>query len=74
MTHNMGNFDRGLRTFVVAPVAIVLAVLAGAGSVLGIILFVVVGIMLATSAVGFCPLYRALGLNTCGTPRHHVHG
>ena len=51
-----------------------LAVLAGAGSVLGIILFVVVGIMLATSAVGFCPLYRALGLNTCGTPRHHVHG
>ena len=66
MSRNMSNLDRGLRTFVVAPVAIVIAALVGAGSVLGILLFAVAAIMLATSAIGFCPLYTPLHVDTRG--------
>ena len=44
MTGNMNRVDRGLRAFLVAPAAI----------------------MLATSAVGFCPLYALLHINTRG--------
>ena len=66
MSRNMSNLDRGLRSFVVAPVAIVIAVLVGAGSVLGIVLFAVAAVMLATSAVGFCPLYTLLHIDTRG--------
>ena len=74
---NMGTLDRGLRAFVVAPVAIVVAFFLGAGTVGGVILFVVAGIMLATSATGFCPNYTLLGIST--HPRlhrvgHHLRG
>ena len=72
MTRNMSNLDRGLRALVVAPVAIVLAIVVGAGSIGGILLFALAAIMLATSAVGFCPLYALLHLNTRGrTPLPH---
>ena len=66
MSRNMSNLDRGLRTFVVAPVAIVIAVLIGAGSITGIVLLAVAAIMLATSAIGFCPLYTLLHIDTRG--------
>jgi DUF2892 family protein len=66
MPRNMSNLDRGLRGFVVAPVAIVLATVAGAGSIGGIVLFALAAIMLGTSAVGFCPLYRLLHIDTRG--------
>jgi Protein of unknown function (DUF2892) len=72
MSRNMSNLDRGLRSFVVAPIAIVVAVLIGAGSIGGIVLFALAAIMLATSAVGFCPLYTLFRLNTRGrTPLPH---
>ena len=78
MTRNMGALDRGLRTFVVAPVAIVVAFIVGAGTVGGVILFVVAGIMLASSAVGFCPTYTVVGISTYprGVHRvgHHLRG
>jgi hypothetical protein len=63
---NMSNLDRGLRSFLIAPLAIVLAIIVGAGSIVGILLFVLAAIMLATSAVGFCPLYRLLHIDTRG--------
>ncbi len=66
MTRNMRNLERGLRAFLVAPVALVAAVLVGAGSFGGILLFALAGVMLATSAVGFCPLYTLLRINTGG--------
>jgi hypothetical protein len=66
MSTNMSNLDRGLRGLLVAPVAIVLAIIVGAGSIVGILLFAVAAIMLATSAVGFCPLYRLLHIDTRG--------
>ena len=72
MSRNMSNLDRGLRSFVIAPVAIVIAVLIGAGSIGGVVLFALAGIMLATSAVGFCPLYTLFHLDTRGrTPLPH---
>ena len=64
MTRNMGVFDRSLRAFVVAPAAIVVAFIVGAGTLGGIILFVVAAIMLTTSATAFCPAYIAVGIST----------
>lgn len=72
MPRNMGALDRGLRAFVVLPVAIVLAFVIGAGTVGGIILFVVAGIMLASSASGFCPTYTLIGISTYPGGLHHV--
>jgi hypothetical protein len=75
MSLNMGALDRGLRAFLVAPVAIVIAFLVGAGTVAGIVLFVVAGVMLATSATGFCPTYTVLGISTHPRGVHRVgHG
>ncbi len=65
MSRNMGTLDRGLRLLVGAG-AIAGGVAAGAGSVGGIVLFVVAAVMTATSAVGFCPLYTLLRLDTRG--------
>jgi Protein of unknown function (DUF2892) len=64
MTRNVGTLDRSFRAFVVAPVAIVAALILGAGTVGGIILFVVAGIMLASSATAFCPTYILIGIST----------
>ena len=72
MTRNMGNWDRGLRTFVVAPAAIVMALIVGAGSVGGIILLAVAGIMLVSSATAFCPTYTVIGLSTYPHGVHRV--
>jgi len=69
MKVNMGSIDRKLRAFVVAPAAIVVAIVLGVGSVIGVVLLVVAAIMLATSAVGFCPLYKLLRINTCSLRR-----
>lgn len=66
MNPNVGNTDRLVR-ILVAIAAVVGALVIGAGSVLGIVLFVVAAIMAGTAAFGFCPLYRALGMST--TPK-----
>lgn len=71
MKMNMGKVDRMLRAFVAAPVLIVLGLVAGAGSVLGIVLFVLAAVMLATAAAGYCPLYAPFGIKTC--PRRMSH-
>lgn len=73
MTRNMGVFDRGLRAFIVAPAAIVVAFILGATTLVGIILFVVAGIMLVTAATGYCPTYTLLGIST-DHGVHHVGG
>jgi hypothetical protein len=63
MTRNEGNTDRIVRG-VVAIIALILAFVVGIGSVVGVILALVGVIMAVTAAVGFCPLYRLLGLST----------
>jgi hypothetical protein len=64
MSVNMGSIDRLLRAVVVAPAAVVIAIVVGVGSVAGIVLLALAAVMLATSAVGFCPLYRVLRIDT----------
>jgi hypothetical protein len=66
MHKNMSTFDRRLRGFLVAPLAIIIAFVVGVGSVAGILLVLVAAIMLATSAVGFCPLYALLRFDSRG--------
>jgi Protein of unknown function (DUF2892) len=66
MSKNMNGLDRGLRAFLVAPLAIIVALVVGAGSIFGIALFAIAAIMLATSAIGYCPLYTLLHVNTRG--------
>jgi hypothetical protein len=77
MTKNMGLWDRGLRAFVMAPAAIVVAFLLGAGTIGGIILFVFAGVMLTTAVTAFCPTYTILGISThphgVHRVRHHLH-
>jgi len=63
MSRNMSTLDRALRSFVVAPAAIAIAFVVGAGSAGGIVL---AAVMLGTSAVGFCPLYRLLHIDSRG--------
>ena len=72
MTRNMGPVDRGLRAFVIAPAAIVVALIVGAGTVGGVILFVVAAIMLTTALTAFCPTYTLIGIST--DPRLHRVG
>lgn len=75
MIRNMGNLDRGLRAFVVAPVAIVAGLMLGAGSAAGVILFVVAGIMLVSGTTAFCPTYILIGISTYPRGVHRVgHG
>jgi len=65
MKVNMGIADRAIRIVI----ALVVAVLYFTGittGVLGITLLVIGGVFLLTSVVGFCPLYRIVGINTCG--------
>jgi TM2 domain-containing membrane protein YozV len=64
MKVNMGAMDRGIRILL----AIVFAALYFTQTVtgtLGTILLVLGGVFLATSLIGFCPLYTLLGINTC---------
>jgi hypothetical protein len=54
--------DRLIRV-AIAVVAVIGALVVGGSSVLGVVLLVGAAIMV-TAGVGFCPLYRLLGLST----------
>ncbi|MBW6455899.1 MAG: DUF2892 domain-containing protein [Trueperaceae bacterium] len=67
MVRNESNTDRILRAIVGAALLIawIAGWLSGAwAAVLGIVGLVLV----ATAIVGFCPLYRVLGISTCPLP------
>ncbi len=70
MTKNEGTIDRVVRGFV-AIVALILAFVVGISSVAGVLLALVGVVMAVTAVVGFCPLYRLLGLSSDRhTPAH----
>ena len=72
LTRNMGRFDRAVRAFLIAPVAIGIALGVGASSVAGIALLALAGLALTTSATGVCPGYVPFGSDTRGrTPAPH---
>jgi hypothetical protein len=62
---NMGSIDRKIRIFAVAPALVVAGLLIGPGGVVAVILYVLAGVMVATSLVGSCPLYSVFGIKTC---------
>lgn len=66
LIRNMGTFDRAVRAFVIAPVAIGNAVGLGATSIGGIVLLTLAGIALTTAATGVCPGYIPFGIDTRG--------
>lgn len=68
MNRNVGTVDRAARV-VVGVAALVWAFVTGVTSGLGLALVVVAVVLLATAVVGFCPLYRLLGIST--QPRRH---
>ena len=68
MTTNEGTVDRIIRA-VLGIAALVGAVAVGIGTVAGIVMLVLGGILVVTAAVGFCPLYRVLGISTCPVPK-----
>lgn len=63
MKRNESNQDRGIRA-VVGIIALLIGLFAVGGFFRA--LLIIVGLVLViTAAVGFCPLYRLLGINTC---------
>ena len=64
MKANEGTVDRIIRA-VVGVAALLGAFAIGSGSVAFVLLLVVGAVLLVTAAVGFCPLYRVFGINTC---------
>lgn len=67
MTTNVGTIDRVIRVIVgFFLLGLAFTTLAGGLKVLA----VVVGVVLwVTAAIGFCPLYRLLGINTCAVKK-----
>jgi Inner membrane protein YgaP-like, transmembrane domain len=62
MSKNMTILDRRLRGLLIAPLAVLVAILIGPGSVASVVLYVLAAVMLATSAAGYCPLYSLFGM------------
>ena len=64
MKQNMGSIDRIVRIILAAVFGLLYfnGVVTGT---LGIVLLVLGGVFVVTSLVGFCPLYKIFGLNTC---------
>lgn len=67
MVRNEGTVDRIVR--VVLGVVLVAAwAFAWLTGTLAVVLGVVGIVLIGTGAVGFCPLYRMLGMSTCPVP------
>lgn len=63
MKRNESNQGRGIRA-VVGIIALLIGLFA-VGGFLRALLIIVGLVLVITAAVGFCPLYRLLGINTC---------
>jgi len=64
MEKNMGTLDRLIRLIIAAILIalITLKVLTGIWMIVGAIIAV---IFVVTSVIGFCPLYKLIGISTC---------
>lgn len=68
MKKNMGSTDKLIRI----ALAAVFAGLYFSGTVAGVpglLLLVLGGIFVLTSAISFCPIYALVGLSTCPAPK-----
>jgi hypothetical protein len=66
--NNMGSADRGIRA-VVGIVLLALYFMGAVAGVLGWIALILGVVLLATAALGWCPPYALLGINTCRTKK-----
>lgn len=64
MKTNMGTLDRIIR-IVVAVVFTILFITQTVTGAAGIAMILAGGIFMATSFLGFCPLYTLFGINSC---------
>jgi len=66
MKKNMGNMDKAIRVLIAAAIA----VLYYYNIIDGVLAYILMGIaiiLLVTSLINFCPLYKLTGVNTCKT-------
>lgn len=71
MKLNMGTLDRRLRLFLITPGLVIAGLVIGPGGLVPIGMYVLAGVMMATSLVGTCPLYLPFGIRTFP---HHTAG
>lgn len=64
MKKNIGSADRIVRVLIAAIIAVLYFTNTITGT-LGLALLILGGVFLATSLIGFCPLYAIFGLSTC---------
>ena len=64
MIPNMGSTDRKIRSFVIAPILVILAIVLHSTTWLMVVLLVLAAVMWATSAVKTCPLYMPFKVST----------
>lgn len=65
MTKNLAIYDRVLRVLIAAVITVLYLTGVISGT-LAIVLLAVAAVFVATSFVGWCPIYAALGLRTLG--------
>ncbi|MEI7661858.1 MAG: DUF2892 domain-containing protein [Bacteroidota bacterium] len=63
MKQNMGLIDKVIR-ILIAVVIVALFFAKVISGILAIILLIFAGIFILTSLIGFCPLYKPLGMDT----------
>ena len=68
MKKNIGNADRIIRLAAAIAVGVLFGLNVISGTV-AIVLGVVAVAFLATSLIGWCPMYRPFGLSTCKTAK-----
>jgi hypothetical protein len=64
MKLNMGSTDRKIRAFLIAPLLVIVGIVAGPTGALAYVLYLLAVVMLVTGVVGFCPLYAPFKLST----------
>ncbi len=64
MKKNMGATDRIVR-FIIALTIIALYINGNIFGAAGLVLLLLSGILIITSFIGFCPLYKPFGISTC---------
>ena len=64
MKTNMGSVDRIIRLLIAVAFGLMYFTNFATG-VTGTILLIIAIVFVLTSAIGFCPLYAPLGINTC---------
>lgn len=64
MKKNMGSTDKIIR-IIIAVIVNALYFTGIISGILGLVLLIASGVFILTSFISFCPLYTALGINTC---------